>query len=238
MTPMPRPVRSVRAAPVALLPAVVALVLLAGCTPHDDPVPPPAAGPVTAYGLTLDEHATPQQVAFVLLRALADDVQAAQAHRHDDQRSALALAWSLAAYDVIEQRLIESHNRTRPTAPVSSLGADRDRRIWQVVHFWAPIVAHYVPGFDVDFQTAADRMLVALSQDRRSAHVFYPTMRDPSQAEPAAQERAVVDVELHMHKAGDKEYWRVARVAFTGPRQLLAHTRPATAPAVPASGPG
>ncbi len=238
MTSIQRPVSSVRPLSAALVAAVAALVLFTACASHEDPVPPPATGPVTACGLTLDEHATPQQVAFVLLRALADDVQAAQTHRREDQRAAQELAWSLAAYDVIAERLIESHNRTRPGAPISSLGADRDRRIWQVVHFWAPIVAHYVPGFDVDFQAAADKMLVAMSQDRRSAHVFYPTMRDPSQVEPAAQERAVIDVELHMQKAGDQEYWRVARVAFTGPRQLLAHTRPATAPADPASGPG
>jgi hypothetical protein len=118
--------------PAAALAATVVLACLTGCSAPDEGIPPAEVKPVTAYGLRLDTTATPKQVAFVLLRSIADDVQAAQAHDTTRQKEALRLTHSLAAYSTIAARIGESPNRPADAARSKA----RDRRLYTFVKDW------------------------------------------------------------------------------------------------------
>ena len=190
---------------------------LAGCTPEDRDVPPAEVKTVEAYGLVLDESATPQQVAFVLLQALAEDVRAAQAHQYDQQKAALRLTFSLAAYETIEERILALASREVPEAQKkTSLGTDRDRKLYALVKYWAPIVAHYVPSFEANPAGAMAKMRVRQGGDPATAHVYYDVCHDPAQTDLAKREPATLDIELAKQAAGSKSYWRVVRVGFAG----------------------
>jgi len=163
---------------------------------------------VEAYGQKLDESATPQQVAFVLLQLLKKDVEAAQAHEHEQQQAVLRQIFRLAAYSTIENRL-EAILR-----PGLGLGEKRDKKLFEIVNFWAPIVGHYIHSFDDDFEMAKPRMKVTYSQSKRFAHVLYPVCHDPAERDPEKRQRATLDVELARELGEGQSYWRVSRVSF------------------------
>ena len=172
---------------------------------------------VTAYGQTLDADATPQQVAFVLMRSLRDDVEAAQAHDRKAQREAFRTTFALAACSMIDERLAETYAR-----PVADSDASEPivmkERVYEIVNHWAPIVAYYVGSFPRDFEQAADRMrVVKIGPDDGTAMVLYPVQHDPDQA--AHGEPVLLEIELVKESAtdGPQRFWRVARVAFRGP---------------------
>lgn len=234
---------------------VVAGIFLAaavgGCTNEEKDVPKAEVKPVTAYGITLDESATPQQVTYVLLRSLADDVHAAQAHppRPEDQKKANLITVDVCAPNEIEQRILRAlREAAKDPGKVTSLGKDRDREIYKVVNAWGSIVAYYVDSFDKDPATGATigqdaamgRMRMRIWPNGRpgsnttkpTANVDYEVWPDPSK--PDANRHQTLDVELVKETAGGKEYWRVVRVAYVSPA-----SRPATQPAgaMPASQP-
>ncbi len=189
-------------------------VIVAGCTdPKHKDVPPAKVEVVQAYGTNLDENATPQQVAYVLLRSIADDVQAAQAHRHEDQKSALRTTYALAAYSTIERRLSELLKATGATDK-EGLGPDRDAALYDFVRQWAAIVGHYVPSFDTDFNAAQNRMSVQTKPD--AAHVLYKAWHSPTTQPSAGDNPVLIDIELAKETVGTATYWRVARVSFAG----------------------
>lgn len=225
-----------RARCAALTAALLLTGVLAGCTePHED-LPPAEVKIVTAYGQTLDESATPEQVTYVLLRSLAEDVKAARVmppHRQE-QKAANRITWSIAAVNTIENRLIETlHDSTKGQAKPSSLGKDRDQQIYKVVNYWAPIVAYYVDSFDTDFEKAASRMRVQVAPDNQAAHVYYDVWHVEQQGQASVGRPVRLDIELALEEAGGKTYWRVARVGYEG----VAVTRPAGAPAAPLTRP-
>lgn len=207
--------------------AVVAC-LTGGCQDAADTLPPPEVKTVTAYGQTLDESATPQQVAYVLLRSLAEDVQAAQAKppRREDQKQANLITWSVAAPNTIEQRILSTaREHAKDPARFQSLGENRKKEIYRVVNQWAPIVAYYVASFDQDPETAMSRMHVRPSPNGQVTHILYEVTPDPTR--PDVDQRRTLDIELVKEKGADgKEYWRVARVGYIG-----LGTRPTTQPA-------
>lgn len=191
---------------------VIAYVCLSGCTPTKE-IPPTETKTVSLYGQTLDESASPQQVVFALLRSLNDDVRAAQEHKHDEQKAAFARTFSLAAFHEIEKRLISVRQSLGQN---TTLGGDREEKIYNVVHYWAPIVGHYIDSFDTEFAAAAAKMRSVVTGDGQIAHVYYPVVHDPRQTDPAKQQRATIHVELVREPAGATSYWRVARVDFAG----------------------
>ena len=210
-----------------VLMASVGILAMTGCT-GEKPVPPAKVQTVTAYGLTLDENATPEQVAFVLLRSLADDVQAAQAHEHVKQEEALHRTFSLAAYNTIERRFIEAatHSKARQQ---NSLGEKRDRKLFEVVELWGSIVAYYVPSFDTDPQQAMAKMQSI--QQGKAVHIRYPVAHVPSASDPAQRQEQTLDIELTQEQADGKSYWRVARIDYVPKVALSPTTTPATATA-------
>jgi len=100
----------------------------------------------------------------------------------------------------------------------ADLGAYRDRKIYDVVNHWAPIVGHYVRSFDSELEAAVAKMSTVTSANGSITHVYYDVAHDPQETDPAKQQRATLDVELVKEKAsaGSRMYWRVARVAFRG----------------------
>ncbi len=216
-TPTQRPIRILpsRAVRAFAAPLVLAsLWLVSGCEQPRE-IPPMTVETVTAYGKTLDADATPEQVAFVLLRSLRDDVEAAQAQDRDAQREAFKTTFALAAYSTINRRAIEAQP-VPSNAPEN--GGLRRERIHEVVNHWAPIVAYYVQSIEKDFESATERMRVAVGgPDDATAVVLYPVQHDPDQAEPG--EPVLLEIELVQEPAtqGEQRYWRVARVAFRGP---------------------
>ena len=203
--------------------AILLALLIAGCTETVN-VPPMDVKVVDAYGVRLDEQATPQQVAYVLLRSLRDDVTAAQAGDRQRQKDAFRVTYSLAAFSEIEKRLLAGLGQ-------STLGAARQRKIYDVINHWAPIVGHYVRSFDLDEKTAVARMKTASLPDN-SAVVLYEVVHDP-QATGPADRPVILEITLVREKAtaGPQEFIRVARVDFRGLAQRPATRPPATGPA-------
>jgi len=170
---------------------------------------------VTAHDVTLDASATPRQVVYVLLRALADDVRAAQDYDRDAQKAAMDLAYSLAAYSTIERRLLATVNLDGKEKQ-TSLGDQRNQKLFEFTKMWAPIVAHYIDSFDTTFEDFAAKAWVLTGLSRRRAHVFYDVCHDPAETDPAKRQTATIDVELAEEKAGGQSYWRVARIDYLG----------------------
>ena len=215
----------------AMVLAAVLGAYLAGCNEAEESVPPSKVEGVTAYGVTLDQKASPQDVAYVLLRSLAEDVQAAQAHppRREDQKKANMITWSLAAPDEIERRLVEGRKMlTQGAAPANSLGPDRDKQIYAVVNLWAPIVAYYVDSFDKDRDKATQRMTVRTAQGVTGLEVLYDVWPDPSRPDKDRHQTLSINVVM------EKGYYRVARVSFVTPPakpKVVPLRVPATQPA-------
>ncbi|HRR86162.1 MAG TPA: hypothetical protein P5316_14235, partial [Phycisphaerae bacterium] len=198
--------------PVAGLVGVMIVAGLSGCSAPEEDIPPAVVKPVTAYGLSLDTTATPQQVAFVLLRSIADDVRAAQAQDAKRQKEALQLTYALAAYSTIAPRIGESAAKPADAARSKA----RDKRLYSFVKDWAPIAAHYIRSFDTDVEAAGRKMRIH-SQTASAVHVLYDVCHDPAETDPARQQKATIDIELTMEPEGALSYWRVAKVTFAQP---------------------
>ncbi|MGQ9650794.1 MAG: BACON domain-containing protein [Phycisphaerae bacterium] len=198
--------------PVAALVAAAVMAGLCGCSGPEEDIPPAVVKPVSAYGLTLDTTATPKQVAFVLLRSIADDVQAAQRHDTTRQKEALRLTYSLAAYSTIAPRIGESAAKPADAARSKV----RDKRLYTFVKDWASIVAHYIRSFDTDAEAAGRKMRIHF-QTASTVHLLYDVCHDPAETDPARQQKATIDIELTTEPEGALSYWRVAKITFAQP---------------------
>lgn len=154
---------------------------------------------MTEYGQTLDEHATPEQVAFVALQAIREDFLAKDAAA---RQKALDKEFAVCAADVLEAR---KHQ------PMS-----RDEFVYNVVYRWTPTVDHYVGDFPTDWASAKKRLV------RRNVTTINPkTSGQPSDNEcEVAMEVASPDgdpnaqVVLLVWLAKDKGLWRVTHLGF------------------------
>lgn len=151
---------------------------------------------VTLDGVTLDQQAEPEPVAFAMLRAMYEDVHAADAAARE---SALDKQFDLCAANEIVKR-----------NPSSSA---KEEFLYGIVSRWTPIVAHYVEQFPRSVDEARKRFVRREvkngGESRRSfegVEVLLP-VRDPGGAEHAG---AVVAVWL----VRDTGYWRVLQVGF------------------------
>jgi len=190
-------------------------------------------GPVTAYGVTLDASAPPEQVAYVLLRSLRDDVEAAQSHDRQAQRRAFATTFSLAAFPEINKRLAVAFS---PPGAEQGEGSAQSKfwreQVYEVINHWAPIVAYYVASFDTDPDRAVAKMKVTVGGPNASeATVLYPACHDPAVADPEQRDEVIVQIDLVKTQAthSGEQYWRVVWVGFRGPAP--SRIGPATQPA-------
>lgn len=197
---------------------LLATLSLSGCT-NPEPEPPElTVETVEAYDVTLDEDATPKQVGYVLLRALRDDVLAAQEGKRKEQREAHELAFRLSAPTLIGERIPE--NQVRAAADPDQ---ERDARIFDITYHWAPIVAHYIESFPTDLAEARARFELIEGQVDNKAYLTIPLTHNPDASDPADRGEVTLKIELFKETAGEKTFWRVARLSYVG-------TAPATAP--------
>ena len=208
----------------AAVPALAFALLVVGCH-QDKDIPAMKTQVVEAYGQTLDESASPQQVAYVLIRSLHDDVQAAQAHDHDAQEQAFETTFSLAAFSEIDKRLEKAFGAVGgEEGKGKGPNSVRAGKIHEVIYHWAPVVAHYVRSFDTDYEAAVAKMKSKSNKDESVARVLYPVAHDPTQTDPDLRQDAMLDIGLVKEKATDGEqmFWRVTRIAYVGPGVLSA----------------
>lgn len=147
---------------------------------------------VAYYGRTLDQSANPQDVAYVLLHAIYDDMKAGG---DDDKRQeALDKQLDVAAVDTIVQTYMQAHSK-------SSLAPEE--ALYEMVYYWTPIAGHYVDSFDLDYAAALGKMSKTLQSDT-AAQIFYPVQNTGDNS------KATLVITL----AKEKGYWRVSHLDY------------------------
>ncbi len=189
----------------SLLLAGTLLALSTGCDRNarlaDHQIRHPVAKTVTHYGKTLNEGATPAEVAYVLLRAIQDDFTAA---KDEDRQKALDIQFDLCAGDSID-----SKQHTSLT---------RDEFLYEVVYRWTPTVAHYVGDVETDWDKAKARLITASMRPASGAAVdameidVFMKLADPS-GDPNAS------VVLQIGLIQEKGFWRVMKIGFDSSRR-------------------
>jgi hypothetical protein len=156
---------------------------------------------VTHYGVTLDQQAAPQQVAFVVLRAIRDDVSA---KTKEDREAALDKQFDVCAANVLQKR-----NRT---------SMPRDEFVHSVVYHWAPTVSHYVGDFETDWSKAAARLVRTKPNTDSKANAdeteVYMELADPS-GDPKAR------VVMVIWMVQDGGFWRVTHLGFDSTKRSV-----------------
>lgn len=204
------------------LAAVLAWGLCSGCKRDvrlaGRDIPDVTVQTVTHYGLTLDEEATPQQVTYVLLRAIRDDF----------------LATDQAARDAAIDRQLEvsAANEIYRLHPPT---LDRAGTVYKVVHRWTPTIAHYVSDLETDWEKALGRFRLRGPQPAADSATgatecqIIMELADPS-GDPKANVLLVVGL------VQDSGYWRVFRVGFTPTKRSLKASSAASTGPAPATG--
>ncbi len=184
-----------------LLPVVgVGLVGWGGCSRDvrlaDRKIRSVTVGTITHYGTTLDRDASPEQVTYVLLRAIRDDFLA---QTDDAREAALDKQFDLCAANVVAGR-----NR---------LQISRDEFIHNVVYRWTPTVSHYVHDFETEWEKARKRLVLSAPRtvkgsdsDSRECEVFMEV--DDPEGDPSAR------VVMVVYLTQDDGYWRVLHLGF------------------------
>lgn len=166
---------------------------------------PLLAQTVTDMGRTLDKDASFKEVAYVLFRAIKDDIEAG-----DDvaaRQAAFERQLAVCAPDHIFAR---AYNK----------GLGRERAVREIVWHWAPTLAHYTDDFPLDYQSFADRSQfsrVAMAGDdkgEREKRDVRIALADPS-GDPNAS--AVAGVQLERENG----LWRVSVVGFDREKRHL-----------------
>lgn len=154
---------------------------------------------VTHYGVTLDQNAAPNEVAYVALRAIRDDFLAKTPAERD---VALDTQFDLVAANVLGQR-----NRSPLT---------RDEWVNQVVYLWTPTISHYVRDIETDLDGLKSRLVVSKVRETngtKECNVFLE-VADPS-GDPNAR------VVLAVYMAQDSGHWRVLHFGFVQNRRSI-----------------
>jgi len=158
---------------------------------------------VTIDGVTLDQDASPEAVAFAALEAIREDFKASSPKERD---AALAKQFDLCAANVIEK-----HNR-------SSL--DRDEFIYNVVYRWTPTVSHYIDDFPVTREEASERFVVRpVSESERIDPKTEVMAIAMEVTPPGGDERSQVILMIWL--ARDSGFWRVVHFGFDQQRRSL-----------------
>ena len=155
-----------------------------------------AVKPVTLYGQTLDETASPKQVAYAVLMAIREDFLAAN---EIEREAALDKQFDLCAPTIIAQKY--------------RFGQTRDESVYQVVHRWTPTVSHYVGDFSTDWETA-DKRLVALSNKNADGGegVTLETQLVMEVNDPSGDPNARVVLAVYL--AQEQKLWRATHLGF------------------------
>ncbi|MGB2985895.1 MAG: hypothetical protein WBE26_08425 [Phycisphaerae bacterium] len=158
---------------------------------------------VTHYGTVLDKQASPEQVTYVLLRAIRDDFMATTP---EERKAALDKQFDICAANVIRVK-----NRSALTG---------DEYAYYIVYNWTPTVSHYVDNFETAWERAkarfvrgSPRLVNGADADATECEVLME-LEDPS-GDPSA--RVVMIVWL----AQDSGFWRVVHLGFDPTRRSI-----------------
>jgi hypothetical protein len=195
---------------VVLLGAAMGLVLAIGCSEDarlaDHDIPTIEAGPVHDQGIVLGPEASPKEVAFVLLRAIRDDVRAGA--DHEARQAALERQMAVCDPDFI----YGLYRRAFGKRAVFS----RDEWVFKKVRLWAPAFSYYADSFDLDLANAQSRMIEGKVEAHaglsgETVSVDLPA-KDP---EGSSAADVMVRVWLHRHEHAG---WRAFHVGFAKTR--------------------
>lgn len=163
----------------------------------------PTVKSVSVYGLTLDQSASPEQVAFAVLRAIREDALAADPASRE---AALDKQFDLCAAEVMA-------SRNRSSVP-------RDQYLHSVVYHWTPTVAHYAQALETEWEKAVARLVkraIAPSKDAKDANKEAEVLMQL--ADPSGDPKASVVLVVWMVQDGG--FWRVTHLGFDPARRTL-----------------
>lgn len=198
-----------------ILAGLLALAGLAGgCTRSVEPPAsdylPQANEVVAAYGMTLDETATPEQTVWALLLAIRDDV--ATPINSAKWQELIKLQCQLANVEVLRQRS-EGGNE--------ALRKRRQEIYFEVIKGWAAALNYYTEHFDPSLEQAQQRMTLREADDTklpeqyRSIRVVDYVLTAGQPDSPPNLERGV-DIRFLLAKTL-KGYWRVYSLTLHPP---------------------
>jgi hypothetical protein len=164
-------------------------------------IPTFKGGTVSHYGVTLDQQASPEQVAFVLLRAIREDFEA---DGHEEREKALAVQYDLPAANELQAR-----NRTR---------AQRDEFIYKVVQRWTPTVAYYARNFDTDWNQAQNRLIRREGRSAPRSKLGGASCEVLLEVDDPGDDRGRVVLTVWLVQ--DSGYWRVLHLGFQPARRV------------------
>jgi len=201
--------------------AAFAMIAVSGCSRDvrlaDQKLRDVQVGTVTHYGITLDQDASPKQVAFVLLRAMREDFEATS---EAEREAALDVLFDVAAANELQK--------------FNTTGLTREEALFNFVYHWTPAVSHYTEQFPTEWERAESRFLQVIPKadpDKRSPEESQVLLEvDDPGGDPNGG--AVLVVSL----VKDKGYWRVLRVGFAPKlREIPGRKREATEPPPPSA---
>lgn len=178
-------------------------------------IEPVTSGPIQAYGMTLDEQSSPQDVVYAMFRAVRDDIAAAQDHDLKAQLAAINIQVGLAASEWMHQHFQKSLQRKSMTVEVTP-----EQSVFKLIRFWAPMLGHYIDSVETEHDPAVAEMSVRFRSQQAEAEVLYNVSAHDGSP-------ATVRVEL----LRESDCWRIKRVSFAP--SPLAHPTAAPSDASP-----
>lgn len=174
----------------------VALAVLAGCE-KPPPLEEVRTEPFTAYDVKLDTSATPKDVSYVLLRALHDQVVAAQSGSRTGILDARKLERRLAA----PERIYDDVGKAAHV-DVREIHLTPTKAVDLMSEYWGPISAFYVEKFDLSRDAAESKMTEI---DRDGDKLVLISLDAPDGKEPQT---------LQIGLTQEQGLWRVYRVGY------------------------
>lgn len=157
-----------------------------------------SAREVSAYGKRLDKSASPTDVVYVLLRAIADDYAAGNDQKA--REAALDIQFGVCA----GQKIVEIYSGNRQLAD-----QDRQEMLYRAVHRWAPTLGHYRESFTGEFEDLAPRMREEIDPAHPNQAQVYVNVFNPSDGD---RDRSGVVAWIRLIRVNG--FWRVYWVGF------------------------
>lgn len=153
-------------------------------------------GTVRACGRTLDTSASPEEVVFVLLKAVVDDFDAG------DDMEARERAFDTQLATCAPQEIKQTLARRRDYNP-------RELRelLYSTVRHWAPTLGFYRDDFRVEFATLKDRMYVIITPQQGDLPAHAQVYLNVAHPDP--EQRPGADVVARFLLAEESGYWRI-----------------------------
>ncbi len=163
--------------------------------------------------MTLDENATPEQVVWVLLSAIREDVRTKVDTQ--DWNDLMKLQCQLANVELLRSR-VDTAGRGRYL--------DSDSLFFSIVRGWAPALNGYAEYFDDEFEAAKARMTSKPINDPRLPEKYHPiqvvnyVLQAAEFDGPVGLNRGV-NIQFALSRTQDG-YWRVYAVSLGPPPSL------------------